>query len=549
MKGASRTYVLGFFLLLGVAAGLRFWGLDSGLPHLMTRPDEEVLLLKTRFPASGQLDLQYNLRHPGVPSAYIFLLWGVGEVGLPVMQTLGYAPPGDYLHSLDRFPARLLLLERILSALAGIASVAALMWFTRLELGGPTALCAGAILATSFLHVRESHSAKPDVALGLFAILALGLLARMAREGTTRNAVKAGAAIGFGLAMKPPALLLFVPAWVAGMMSSTAAGWRRLVPVKSIIVVLVAVLIFVATSPDLFTNPETRHQLVNIVYIVFPEFTPEGEESPVAKTATTPARDVIGGYDYYYNFAYRHGAGWVIYVLTPMAVVWGFLSRTPLAILSSLFSVVGLVVFAGSTAWQARYLIPLLPGAAVLVAGMLQAGIRRLSPENCHGPLLAVATLVVIAQPLRTSASFDEIVARTDTRGQTTNWVRENLPPGSIVGVAGTVFWGWGEPWMPGNVKRVQVGLEPGALDQAGVEYLVTHDHPLFSSTIDPALLRRLEPRLELLTEFSPFVEDGEGASFDAQDAYYVPITGLDAVDRPGPVVKIYRVRADGGRR
>lgn len=537
MKGVSRTYVVGFFLILGVAAGLRFWGLESGLPHLMTRPDEEVLLLKTRFPASGKIDLQYEEQHPGVPSAYIFLLWGVGEVGLPIMQSLGHAPEGDYLRALDRFPARVLLLERIFSAVAGIAAVGMLMYFVRREFAEKAALASGAILATSFLHVRESHSAKPDVALSLFAILALGLLARLAYDGTTKSALKSGAAIGVGMAMKPPAILLFLPAWIAGVWSSSSSGWRRLVPGKSILVGLVAAAVFLATSPDSILNPQTRDQLVNIVYIVFPGLDPGSAPQPTAPTATRPASE---GFVYYYDFAYRHGAGWLLYLLTPIAVVWGFASRTPLGVLSASFALVGFAVFAGSTAYQARYLIPLLPAAAALVGGLVANAVDRAVPDRARSIAIVAVVGALIAQPLWSSVQFDGIVSQTDTRVQTTTWIRENIPEGSVVGVAGTVFWGWGEPWMPGTVSRVTATLDEAALAAAGVEYLVTHDHPLFASTIDPEALSRLEPRLETLAQFDPFIRPKSEAAFDAQDAYYVPMSGLAAVERPGPVVQIY---------
>lgn len=545
MKGASRSYVVGVFLILVVAAGLRFWGLDSGLPHLMTRPDEEVLLLKTRFPANGELDLQYHVRHPGVPSAYIFLLWAAGEVGLPVMQTLGHAPQGDYLRALERFPARLLLLERMMSAIFGIAAVAALLWAARREWGEKTALAAGAILATSFLHIRESHSAKPDIALSFFAILALGLLARLARDGTLRSALESGAAIGLGMAMKPPAVLLFLPAWIAGAWSSPSAGWRRLVPTKSIAVGLVAVSVFVVTSPDLVLNAETRRQLVNIVYIVFPELHPDPPPEP---KVDIDERGVSGGYAYYYDFAYRNGAGWLMFVVTPIAVVWGVVSRTPLGVLSSAFAVVGYLVFAGSTAWHARYLVPMLPAVAALVAGMTMAATRRLAPERWHGLVLGGLTAALIAQPLWSSIAFDRVVSQTDTRVQTTHWIRDHVPAGSTVGIAGTVFWSWGEPWLPGTVERVQTTLDEASLNASGVQYLVTHDHPLFASTIDPEALARIAHRLELVAEFDPFVAPSTEAQFDLQDAFYVPLAGLHAVERPGPVVRVYELSSDADR-
>ena len=175
---------------LGIVVGaaiLRFWGLEGGLPHLMTRPDEELIVLQTRLPAMGNFFLEWPGQHPGIPSAYIYLLWAWGEVGLRVLQIFGAAPAGDYLTVLNQAPDRLLLTERFFSASAGTATVAVLMWVVRREFGTRAALLAGLILATSVFHVRDSHSAKSDVALGLFTILSLGLLAPLARGLSRRS--------------------------------------------------------------------------------------------------------------------------------------------------------------------------------------------------------------------------------------------------------------------------------------------------------------------------------------------------------------------------
>ena len=86
VRAVKSGFRIGFLAIVVIAGALRFWALDAGLPHLMTRPDEEVLLLKTGLPAQGSLDLEYDVRHPGVPSAYIFLLWGFGELTLPILQ-------------------------------------------------------------------------------------------------------------------------------------------------------------------------------------------------------------------------------------------------------------------------------------------------------------------------------------------------------------------------------------------------------------------------------------------------------------------------------
>ena len=91
---------------------------------------------------------------------------------------------------------------------------------------------------------------------------------------------------------------------------------------------------------------------------------------------------------------------------------------------------------------------------------------------------------------------------------------------------------------------------EPPAQDEADTlrsaipaqtEYVVVHDHVLFSSHVDPSALAALAPRLRLLAEFDPFRRDRDGAVFEELDAYYIPMHGFDAVVRPGPRIRIYR--------
>ena len=82
-------------------------------------------------------------QHPGIPSAYIYLLWAWGEIGVRVLQFFGEAPAGDYLTLLNQAPDRILLTERFFSACAGTATVAVLMWAARREFGNRVALLAG----------------------------------------------------------------------------------------------------------------------------------------------------------------------------------------------------------------------------------------------------------------------------------------------------------------------------------------------------------------------------------------------------------------------
>ena len=69
MSSSTRRLVL--VLIVAGAAALRFWGLDQGLPHPSSRPDEREALEATRgFPA-GDLNPRIFI----YPPFYFYLAW------------------------------------------------------------------------------------------------------------------------------------------------------------------------------------------------------------------------------------------------------------------------------------------------------------------------------------------------------------------------------------------------------------------------------------------------------------------------------------------
>ena len=75
--------------LVILAAALRFWALDYGLPHPLTRPDEEVILSPTLYFARGDLNPHYHI-YPGL---YLYLVWLWGEAGLALRRLVVATPP------------------------------------------------------------------------------------------------------------------------------------------------------------------------------------------------------------------------------------------------------------------------------------------------------------------------------------------------------------------------------------------------------------------------------------------------------------------------
>jgi hypothetical protein len=166
--------------------------------------------------------------------------------------------------------------------------------------------------------------------------------------------------------------------------------------------------------------------------------------------------------------------------------------------------------------------------------------LRRLGTA-WRGLLGVLAAAALVALPLANCVAYDRILARRDTRLLATEWLAAHARPGSRVLVAGTVFWGYGEPLMPPGVEKLR--LEAGATQlPPGVEFVVGHDHPTFASRFDPASLAPFADRLRLVLDLDPFVGPRGQAVFEEYDAYYVPLDGFGVVERTGPRIRIYAV-------
>lgn len=523
--------------ILLLAAVLRFWALDFGLPHPMARPDEEVVLAQTRLPAQGK-----PLAWAVYPHAYIYLSYGWGVAGLRAGQALGFFPPGDYLSVLAQAPDRLILVNRVLSAVSGTATVALVLLLGVRRLGAAAGLAAGALLATNFLHVRDSHAVKPDALLGLFVVTALGAMLPLARRATPGRAAGVGAVIGLATAAKYPGVLLVVPGLVAGALGCRRPGGRRGVGGPAAALLLTAAAVFLATSPLVVATATSPQGLAFLVSTIVPRALQPEWLVRLVPAGTLPPASLPwwSGFVFHASFSLRYGAGLVATLLLPLAVVWGLASGRRLALLAAVFALVYFVVTALSPAQLARYLTPMMPVVALLEGGLVAAVARRVARGRTAALTTAALTCLVAAEPLASSLAHDRIAAATDTRVLATRWMAEHLPAGARVAVLGSRFWGYGMPQMPPGVQRVPAEADAAALAAAGVRYVVTHDHPLAFSRTDPQAMAALAPRLRLLTELDPFSGDPAAAVFEGRDAFYIPFHGFAVVRRPGPRIRIY---------
>lgn len=166
----DRREQLAWLFALGLALALRFYDL-GGRP---LDPAEATLALEAyRSTGSGRGWGASESTHPALASALstIFYLFGSSDAS-----------------------------ARLVSALAGVATVAGI-WWARPSLGRPAALAAAALVAVSPSHVELSRSATPAALLGLSLVavllIAQSLVTRF--DARVRPLMVGGSALAIGL--------------------------------------------------------------------------------------------------------------------------------------------------------------------------------------------------------------------------------------------------------------------------------------------------------------------------------------------------------------
>lgn len=565
-RSANRLALLAVACIVLLAGVLRFWAIDSGLPNQQTRPDELPVVLEMARPARGDFSLELTI----YPSAYIYASWLWVEAGLRVAPLFGVDPPGGYQKTLLLEPELLFLIGRTASAFAGTIAVLLVLWLARREFGWGAALSSGLLAAVCLLHVRDSHALKPDAFLSVATLLALAAMLPLARNATPLRGAISGAAVGLAMACKLPGVLMLAPLYVAAVLGSgnppsgglgkSLAGWRRVVPVPALVGGLAAAAVFALSSPYMVFGGELLDQTRFIVQMIFPAIFGDPAAgalaAPGALDFRPPAALALERYGsgawwdtfaYHVRFSLWYGMGAFATVLAPFAIAFGLASREPLARLAAVTCLVNYLVVGLSPALTSRYVTSFMPVLALLEGGLLAFLAARLT-KRLTTPALVLLTLAAIAQPLAASIGHNRIAQQTDTRVLASRWLAEHASEGDHVKYLGNVLMPYGQPAPPAGVRAVLADPTPRALSEAGVDWVVTHDHVLYYSSVIPEEFLELEPHLSLAVDFDPSSEHPERAVFEANDAYYIPVAGFSGVLRPGPRVRIYRFTPAAGQ-
>ncbi len=517
-----------------VAAGLRLWGINFGLPALY-RPDEDVTVGRAMGIFHGILDPHFA----DWPHLYFYVaaawLAPFRLIGLVQDQASGY------------------LWVRVLDALLGSLTVLLVFEFGRRAYGWLAGFLGASALAVAFLHVRDSHFATLDIPLTLTCVATLYIAYRTIQARGARPLLLNGIALGITASLKYNGALVFAGIAAAQTLRARAerAGWSRDLARLAVIAAVGAVTL-VITSPFLVLDPAmTQH---GIGYI----FQHLGK-------ATAPA---IGWVQL--SLALWSGIDPVLVLLAIAGVAYAAWRRQPADLIILTFLAVYVLVIGAGRSVFFRYADPMIPFLLLLGGRALAVLVERSARGRARRLALTVALVLIGVAPLAHDVRYDLLIQQADTRTLAFDWLAQHVPAGSRAAVpymagpahdqamidSGEHSHGATDPYVASFLdsrletqysihELTREDLQLTSLDSfrdEGVTYVVVgYETPGSGCRMDSPLERALQAQGPPLASFSP-TTGCRDSIFDPIDTYYVPLAGYGGWIRPGPYIRIYRL-------
>jgi Dolichyl-phosphate-mannose-protein mannosyltransferase len=571
-------------VVLGVAFGLRLWGVKQGLPYVYDVDEYGHFVPEAVRMFGHGLNPHYFVN----PPALTYLLHVVFGIWFGV---LGLGSRASVASEFALHPDRLFLLARVTVALLGTGSVWLLYLVGARLFDRAVGLLASAVMTVAFLPVFYGHLALNDAPTLLPLTLSLLGTAGILRRGRIVDYLLAGVGLGLAAATKYTAGVMILP-----LLAAAAAQYRGAPNVRREAAIGTVIALVAALAAYLVANP---YSLLD-----FHAFRAELELQ--SRYTEQSASAWLGGPRQgslvYYLWSFTWGLGWIpaLAALGGAVTIWrrdrpvGWV-LVPVALLYLLF--LGL-----QGRYFGRWLLPIFPVACLLAASFTLecAGwaARRLARLRAGGILpqdadratvaavaiTAVAVIALTAQGLVYSIHSDLLLSRSDTRNLTRAWALEHIPAGAKIVVEPVVPNAWLDEtggdgiahprWVKFPALRVILNPATGkpetenrtveledyerALGPALVSYYEQHGYCWVVSgytqsgraSADPAKVphavayyRELKRQGEVVYHASPYSSGSDHVAFNFDWTFdYYPL----AFHRPGPEMTVYRLH--GGR-
>lgn len=514
------------------AAGLRLWGIGFGLPHPMTRPDEEFLIGK----AMGFFSGDFNPHFFEWPSLYFYVVHAIlrGVYGLGYL-TGAYRDTTEFVQASAADPAWIYMTLRLMSAAAGVATVVVVHGICRVLLDRRVASIAAVLLAVAYLHVRDSHFGVLDVPLTLLIAVTIRFLATAwvsARAGLPL--AMAGAAAGLASSVKYNAAALLVPcAATVCMKAFYGRPWRRgKVLMGGVACLALFAAAFLAGSPYVLLDSEAFR---------------EGIDAQVTRLTGGHGIAIANVWTQHLTFSLWYGVGGPVLLASGVGLAALIRRDWRAAVLLSAFPLAYFVVIGSGHTAFIRYATPLVPFVCVFAAVAIAAA-ASLAGARVNAAA-AVLTVLFALPPALTAVRFDRMLTERDNRVIAAEWLAAHVAEEESVHETGAMYAAPTAAWPPGRARTAPVGFDPitnAFSDEDGPverpDWIVVAESPLrLYTAVAPELRTIVSREYEQVQAFTPTREPEPESWFDRQDAFFLPYANFSRRDRPGPQITIYR--------
>lgn len=343
---------------------------------------------------------------------------------------------------------------RTLTALADTLTVALVFLIGRRLFGAIAGLIAASLYAGSVLAIQLAHFFAVDTWLTLFVTATVYLLMRFVEQPTLKWSLVAGAVIGMTFATKASVPALLVPVLATYGYVYWKSDDRRQALSIAAAGGLISIAFFTLFEPYALIRIRPFVEDIRLqATIVRGQF-----DIPFTRqfVGLTP-----GFYEIRNMFAFTMGPGLLLASLAGLVwATWRTISTRQVQLAIPVVWVLAYLPITLSTeARFLRYSLPIFPMLAIFAAGFL---VWLLSQPRFK-MAGQVATVAVLASTAIWAAGFMSIYPQGHTRLEASDWIFENVPPGSVISAES-----WDDPLPVRTVNSPPIPYDIRTLDMYG---------------------------------------------------------------------------------
>jgi len=403
MKTSTRYYWLAGLILIAAFGGfLRFYGLGWGLPwryHVDENAFINAANAMRKAPMMNYLNPKW-FYHPTLNIYLVSFLSGIYSLFFPLT-----------------LPA-VHLLGRISSAFWSTLSLPLVFLLGRRLYGTLTGILAALFLSVTVIHIQMSHFFTPDVMLSFFLMATMYFSIGAMRSGKTRDYLGAGIAAGVGMASKYwiLAVLPLLTVHLIRLISDRTTDWGE--QKKLLLGLLAAGGAFFILSPYIILDAGTA----------FPAILWWAKKT-TGEIPQVWAYHFQGTLPYLYHLTDNlpWAMGWPLAVLSLAGFLFCLFRRKKEDIVLVAWIVLNFLLIGSWFIKSIRYLLPIIPFLCVAAAALTAELISRRRLKIIGTATAAAAFLWGGVF----SSAFISIYSAPHSKTQASEWVYDNIPPGS----------------------------------------------------------------------------------------------------------------------